>query len=437
MSHQEQSVNKQILSLALPTLGFIVISPLLLAIDTAFVGRLGTIPLASLSIATIILNTSFSIFIFLSYGTASKVGKNFGSGNISQAYYYGLQSIWLALLIGIFTCCFLYFYSYQILLFLGVSNQVALLAQTYILVSLPGLFAIIISLACVGLLRGMLDSVTPLIFSAIGAIINVILTAIFILLFNWGLTGAGIATSISEIIILIGLLTVIVNKAKNYKINFWPSKFIFTTLFQNIPLLIRSLTLNASFIAVGIVVSSLGTVNIASHQIIYTINVCIILLLDSFAIASQSLIAVEMGKQNREQLIILTKKCFNFNTIMAVILGIALCIFAPYLPLIFTADTVLHSNVVFPIILIGIFLPAISFAFIGDGVLIGAGDTIYLAVAGVINFLIYSIVLSIIYSYFSNTHGLLALWVCMLSIFYGGRAIANTYRLFSYKWIDF
>ena len=196
-------VNKQILSLSLPTLGFMIIAPLLTSIDTAFVGRLGTISLASLSISSTILTTSFSVFIFLSYGTTSKVGKTFGTGNLKEAYNYGIQSIWLSIFIGIIVTSILFFFSYDIALLLKVKEEVATLSATYIRASLPGLFAILISLSCVGILRGTLDTITPFKISAVAAVIKIICTSVFILYFSFGLTGAGIATSISETFIAI------------------------------------------------------------------------------------------------------------------------------------------------------------------------------------------------------------------------------------------
>ena len=98
---------------------------------------------------------------------------------------------------------------------------------------------------------------------------------------------------------------------------------------------------------------------------------------------------------------------------------------------------VLESMATVPIILIGFLLPIMSFAFIGDGVLIGSGDTWYLALAGLGNFVVYSISLYGISTLVSTEYGLTALWLCMLIVFYGGRALTNTYRLFSYKWVKF
>ncbi len=437
MVSKNSSINRQILSLALPTLGFIVIAPLLSAIDTAFVGRLGTLSLASLGISSSILTTSYSIFIFLSYGTTSKVGKTFGAGKIKQAYEYGFQSIWLSIFIGFCLCSLLFFFAYDIALFLGVTEEVAIQSQSYIRASLPGLFAILISLSCVGILRGTLDTITPLIVSVVAAIIKVICTTTFIMGFSFGLIGAGIATSISEVFIAICLITSIRRKVKGNKINYKPTKTILAALLENIPLFIRSLTINASLILVGVTVAHFGTEVLAAHQIVYTVSVCIALLVDSVATASQSLIAVEMGRKNYEQLVSLTKQCFKFTSVIAVFVGIVIVCLSHYLPIIFTNNSGLQSMAVVPIALIGLLLPVMSFAFIGDGVLIGSGDTWYLAIAGILNFLVYSISLVSISKLVSSNYGLIALWLCMLIVFYGGRAVANSYRLFSYKWVKF
>lgn len=102
-----------------------------IAMDTAFVGRLGTISLAALSISSIIFFTSFSIFIFLSFGTNSQSwSKNMALGQIKKkAYSISIQNIWLAVLIATIVCTFIYYNSYNLPLLLGVDEQVA----TYIL----------------------------------------------------------------------------------------------------------------------------------------------------------------------------------------------------------------------------------------------------------------------------------------------------------------
>lgn len=430
-----KSINQQILSVALPLFGNLIIPPLLIAMDTAFVGRLGTNSLAALSISSIIFFTSFSIFIFLSFGTNSQVGKKYGAGKIKEAYSISIQNIWLAIFIASIVCFFIYCNSYNLPKLLGVSEQVALLSSDYLVASILALFCILISLPCVGTFRGTLNTVEPFIYSIIGALANVVLIVLFIIGFQWGLTGAGWAMSLSEVFIVLPLIVKIIRKSIKLKVSFKPNLQIIKALFQNIPLFIRSLSINASILTVGYSVSHLGTENIATHQIVNSINIMVILMIDSVGTACQSLIAVEMGRKDREKLIVLTKKCVKASLTISTFIGVSLIAFSPILPMIFTEDTTLQSKAIIPIILIGALICLTAFALVADGILIGAGDTWYLATISVINYLIYATALYLVHILIPIEYGLIAVWICIITIFYGLRGILNGHRLFSYKWV--
>lgn len=86
-------------------------------------------------------------------------------------------------------------------------NKLQLTYSEYLEACLLGLFCVLISLPCVGTFRGTLNTFAPFIYSLIGAIANVILIVLFIIVFKWGLTGAGWAMSISEVIIVAPLLS--------------------------------------------------------------------------------------------------------------------------------------------------------------------------------------------------------------------------------------
>ena len=89
--------DREILLLALPALGALAAEPLYILVDTAIVGHLGTIQLASLAIAATVLSTAFTIFIFLTYGTTAQVARLHGAGRDGDAAALGSQALWLAL----------------------------------------------------------------------------------------------------------------------------------------------------------------------------------------------------------------------------------------------------------------------------------------------------------------------------------------------------
>src|SRR6476620_11482976 len=91
------SLNREILRLAIPALGALLAEPLYILADTAVVGHLGTVPLGGLAIASAILLTTYSIFIFLAYGTTSSVARYIGAGDEREAAHHAVQGLWMAL----------------------------------------------------------------------------------------------------------------------------------------------------------------------------------------------------------------------------------------------------------------------------------------------------------------------------------------------------
>src|SRR5207245_10481926 len=73
--------DRRILALAFPALGTLAIEPLYVLVDTAIVGRLGTVPLGGLALASVVLTTLVLVCNFLAYGTTARVAFLVGSGD--------------------------------------------------------------------------------------------------------------------------------------------------------------------------------------------------------------------------------------------------------------------------------------------------------------------------------------------------------------------
>src|ERR1700740_3128854 len=91
----------EILRLAIPALGALVAEPLFLLGDSAIVGRIGTVPLGGLGVASQALTTLVNMSIFLAYGTTAAVARQLGAGNRRAAIQQGIDGLWLAGGIGV------------------------------------------------------------------------------------------------------------------------------------------------------------------------------------------------------------------------------------------------------------------------------------------------------------------------------------------------
>ncbi len=98
---QGAASRREVLRLAVPALGALAAEPLYVLADTAIVGHLGTVQLGGLGIASTVLLTAATAFIFLAYGTTGAVGRRIGAGDARGAAHMAVQGLWLALGLGV------------------------------------------------------------------------------------------------------------------------------------------------------------------------------------------------------------------------------------------------------------------------------------------------------------------------------------------------
>lgn len=81
---------------------------------------------------------------------------------------------------------------------LGVPDTTMEMAVTYITITFIGLIGSLGYNFNAGILQGLGDSKTPLLFVGISTVINIVLDLVFILVFGWGIAGVAVATVIAQ-----------------------------------------------------------------------------------------------------------------------------------------------------------------------------------------------------------------------------------------------
>ncbi|MGO1958604.1 MAG: MATE family efflux transporter, partial [Canibacter sp.] len=155
-----RQLDRKILALAVPALGALVAEPLFIAVDTAMVGHLGASALAGLSIASTILQTVVGLMVFLAYATTPIVARKLGARDFRGAVQGGVDGLYLAGGLGVVLAALLLI-SHRIFVgMFGLDAAATEAANTYLVISLAGLPAMLIVFAATGLLRGLQDTRT-------------------------------------------------------------------------------------------------------------------------------------------------------------------------------------------------------------------------------------------------------------------------------------
>ena len=382
--------DRQILRLAVPAFAALVAEPLFLLADSAIVGNLGTLPLAGLGIAGALLTTAVGIFVFLAYGTTASVARQLGAGDLRAALTQGVDGVWLAAGLGALTAVAGLVTAPWLVTALGASPAVEPFAVTYLRFSLPGVPAMLVVLAATGVLRGLHDTRTPLVVAVAGAIANVVLNLVLVYGVGLGIAGSALGTVMAQVGMAAAFVVVVVRAARRHGASLRPDRAgIAAAWHAGVPLVVRTLTLRAALLVTTYVAARQGDVALAAHQVVFTLWTFLAFALDAVAIAAQAITGRALGAGDVPGTRSATRRMVQWGVMTGVVLGLALLVGRGLLAPLFTPDDGVRLAITTALVVVALGQPLAGFVFVLDGVLIGAGDGRYLAVAGLWTLLAY------------------------------------------------
>lgn len=435
-------LNREILSLAVPALIALIAEPLLVTIDSAMVGHLGTPQLAGLALSSTILMTAVGVFIFLAYSTTALTSRAIGAGRAEEGIKAGIDAMWLAAILGTLTALILIFGAEPIVLFFDPDPEVLPHALAYLSWASPGLIGMLIVLAATGTLRGALDTKTPMYVATGGSALNAILNAVFIYGLNMGVAGSGLGTAIAQTLMALVLAGVVLTHARRYRVSIRPSfSALLGATATGFPLFIRTITLRIALLATVAAVTRVGAVALAAYQVVNTVWNFAAYALDALAIAAQALVGHSLGQGNANHTHALLRHIIWWGLGSGAVIGAAIMAGSPLLPYIFGTDPDMRHVATMGLLVAGAFQVLAGFVFMMDGVLIGAGDNRFLAWSGVLTLVPYLPVLWWITTRYTGSAlnqqgwGLLWVWVAFAAVFMGMRALTTGLRARGTSWM--
>lgn len=380
------TLNRDILRLAVPALGALIAEPLFLIVDSALVGHLGVEPLAGLGIASAVLQTIVGLMVFLAYSTTPAVARRFGAGDPTRAVSVGIDGMWLALGIGALLALVGYVATPLLVGLFGASPEVAEQAEIYLGISMWGLPAMLVVFAATGLLRGMQDTVTPLWIAGLGFAANALLNWAFIYGLGWGIAGSAVGTVVAQWGMVAAYAVVVGRLARRHEASIRPHREgVRGSARSGGWLFLRTVSLRIALLATVAVATGLGTVELAGWQVAFTIFSTAAFALDALAIAAQALIGKNLGARDTVLVHRVLGRTVAWGAWFGVITGAIIGVLSGVIGLLFTGDPGIAALVQPALLVLAVAQPVCGIVFVLDGVLIGAGDAKYLAIVGVLN----------------------------------------------------
>ncbi|ANE04257.1 MATE family efflux transporter [Corynebacterium crudilactis] len=426
--HQSHGVSaKQIFGLAFPALGVLAAMPLYLLLDTAVVGTLGRFELAALGAATTIQAQVTTQLTFLSYGTTARSSRFFGTGDRQGAIAEGVQATWVALCVGLGILTVMLLGAPTFALWLSGDETVAQEAGKWLRVAAFAVPLVLIIMAGNGWLRGIQNTKLPLYFTLAGVIPGAIMIPIFVAKF--GLVGSAWANLIAEAITAALFLGALVKYHRGSWLPQW--SVMKQQLVLGRDLIMRSLSFQVAFLSAAAVAARFGTASLAAHQVLLQLWNFITLVLDSLAIAAQTLTGAALGAGSAQVARRVGNQVIKYSLVFASVLGLLFVLLHSWIPRIFTQDEFVLDTMRSPwwIMIAMIILGGVVFAI--DGVLLGAADAVFLRNASILAVLV-GFLPGVWISYALDA-GLTGVW-CGLLAFILIRLFAVIWRFRSMKW---
>jgi len=377
--------DREIWRLAVPAFAALVAEPMFLLADSAIVGHLGTPQLAGLGVAGAVLQTLLGLFVFLAYGTTSSVARQLGAGDLRAALTQGIDGLWLALGLGLTVALVGVLGAPALVGLFDPSEAVAGYAVTYLRVASVGLPAMFIVFAATGVLRGLQDTRTPMLVAISANLVNIVLNVLLVYGLGLGIAGSALGTVLAQVAAASWLTAVVVRGAREHGAPLSPDRAgIRASGRTGVPLVVRTLTLRAALLLTTYVATAQGDVALAAHQIAFTVWTFLVFALDALAIAAQAMTGRFLGADDAAGTRQVTRRLMGWGVASGLVFGVLLLAVSPVLGRFFTPDAAVQQALSVVLVVAAVQQPVSGVVFVLDGVLIGAGDGVYLAWAGVL-----------------------------------------------------
>lgn len=478
-------LGSEVLRIAVPASLALAADPLASLVDTAFIGRLGSVEIAAVGVSIAIFNQVSKVCIYplVSVTTsfvaeedaiiskavrenssqeedvekASHVGSDPETSDLHASGPAGMAecvnsciptecaadpsgrqgrcekryvpSVTSALIVGsilgLLQAVFLVLSARFVLNIMGVKSGSPMQgpAVRYLTIRSLGAPAVLLSLAMQGVFRGFKDTKTPLYATVVGDAANIILDPILMFVCHMGVTGAAIAHVVSQYMITLILLCRLVQRVHVIPPSIKSLKFG-RFLGCGFLLLARVVAVTFCVTLAASLAARHGPTVMAGFQICCQLWLATSLLADGLAVAGQAVLASAFAKNDSKKVAAATSRVLQLSIVLGMGLTVVLGLAMRFGAGIFTSDVPVIQVIHRGIPFVAGTQTINSLAFVFDGINFGASDYRYSAYSMVA---VASVSIPCLL-YLSAHNGFIGIWIA-LTIYMSLRTIASTWRM--------
>ncbi len=375
MSTTADVSGRRIARLAASAFVVLAAEPLFVLIDTAVVGHLGTLPLAALGAGGTVMSLLSIVGGSLEYGTTSRAARFFGAGRRADAVGEGTQASWLALAIGLAALALGEALVGPLGRLVAGGGASGASAAGWLRIALLGLPGVLLVQAANGWMRGVQDTRTPVRIVVVACALSAVASPLLVYPAGLGLAGSAVANVIAQWVGAV-LCVLALRREHAPRRPRWPVMRAQLVLGRD--LVLRSVAFQVSFLTAAAVAGRMGAAQLAAHQIGLQLWNLAALLLDSFAIAAQSLVGAALGGGRASAATGAAWRVARYGLVAGLAFAVLAAAGWTVIPALFSSDPAVRgqAHVLWPWFVA--MMPVGGVVFALDGVLFGAGDVAFM-----------------------------------------------------------
>ncbi len=378
MVSERKNINRQILSLAVPSMLANITVPLVGIVDMAIVGHISdAVAIGGIAIGTMLFDLLYWNFAFLREGTGGLTAQAFGRKDVVAQGQLLTQGLFISIAGALVIWLIQWLYVSLVLLVVPCSAEVADFAARYFYIRIWAAPATLSAMAIKGWLIGMQNTVGAMICDLTINITNIVSSYILAYYSHFGVMGVAWGTLIAQytgLIVGIGIIAFKypeVVRQIDLKESLQIGK-LKKLLVLNGNLVIRSVCMLVIYVGFTSIASKYGDNELAVSAIMMKMFMLFSYFVDGFAYAGEALTGKYIGSKDRHLLVASIKWLFVWATGVGVLFTFIYWLAGTDTIAILTSDTdVIEGSK--PYIIWLILMPLVSCtAFMWDGIYIGA-----------------------------------------------------------------
>ena len=337
------SVFKKLWSFTLPLIGANLLQILYGMVDLYIVGRFATTAdVSAVSVSTTVLSAFMMFLIGLSVGGTVVVGQRYGAGEKAALSSVAATAFSLAWIVGVALMLIVGAMARPILGWISTPEQALRGATAYMLICALGYIFQSVYNMLAGILRGMGDSKSPLLYVAVATVVNIVSDTVLVAGFGLGAAGTAIATVFAQFLCMIFAIFHVKKRGfpfdfrlKSYRIEKKDAGALFRT---GLPIALQQALVLFSFVIVAGIINRHGLYASAAAGILDKVFLFATIPTNAFHSSISAMVAQNIGARAEKRAI----QCLRYGTLFSFLFALAFFLTGLFFPeqtmRVFTSD---------------------------------------------------------------------------------------------------